>query len=166
MNQKFNDKVQAWLAQDATERDYAEGAMLLLQLTGNQIMYRNLMANPRGKAPFIEYQLKKRLSFRLQQVTHEQVEQMQAEVNKIVVKRNLEVEQQQPANEFKAGKRADHDQLPDEIYVAAAANNQYIATAAPVKNGRIELIHYIKEQSIANEYHRYGSQIEVPKVED
>ena len=74
MNQKFNDKVQAWLAQDATERDYAEGAMLLLQLTGNQIMYRNLMANPRGKAPFIEYQLKKRLSFRLQQVTHEQVE--------------------------------------------------------------------------------------------
>ncbi len=58
------------------------------------------------------------------------------------------------------------DQLPDEIYVAAAANNQYIATAAPVKDGRIELIHYIKEQSIANEYHRYGSQIEVPKVED
>ena len=58
------------------------------------------------------------------------------------------------------------DQLPDEIYVAAAANNQYIASAAPVKDGRIELIHYIKEQSIANEYHRYGSQIEVPKVED
>ena len=58
------------------------------------------------------------------------------------------------------------DQLPDDIYVAAAANNQYIATAAPVKDGRIELIHYIKEQSIANEYHRYGSQIEVPKVED
>ena len=122
MNQKFNDKVQAWLAQDATERDYAEGAMLLLQLTGNQIMYRNLMANPRGKAPFIEYQLKKRLSFRLQQVTHEQVEAMQAEVNKIVVKRNLEVEQQKPANEFKAGKRADHDQLPDEIQALYVEN--------------------------------------------
>ncbi len=67
MNQKFNDKVQAWLAQDATERDYAQGAMLLLQLTGNQIMYRNLMANPKRNAAFIEHQLKKRLSFRLKQ---------------------------------------------------------------------------------------------------
>ena len=55
MNTKFNDKVQAWLAQDADQRDYAEGAMLLLQLTGNQIMYRNLMANPKRNAPFIEY---------------------------------------------------------------------------------------------------------------
>ena len=115
MNQKFTEKVQAWLAQDAEQRDYAQGALLLLQLTGNQIMYRNLMVNPKRRAEFIEYQLKKRLSFRLNQVTHEQVEAMQAEVDKIVVNRNLEVKQQQPANEFKAGKRADHDQLPDEI---------------------------------------------------
>ena len=41
----------------------------------------------------------------------------------------------------------------------------YIAQAAPVRDGRIELTHYIKEQSISNEYHRYGSQIEVPDVE-
>ena len=122
MNQKFNEKVQAWLNQPESERDFAEGAKLLLQLTGNQIMYRNLMANPRGKAKFIEYQLKKRLSFRLQQITHEQVEAMQAEVDKIVVNRNLEVKQQQPANEFKAGKRADHDQLPDEIQALYVEN--------------------------------------------
>ena len=31
---------------------------------------------------------------------------------------------------------------------------KYIATAKPVKNGRVELIHYIKEQSISFEYHR------------
>ena len=121
MNQKFNEKVQAWLNLPESERDFAEGAMLLLQLTGNQIMYRNLIANPRGKAKFIEYQLKKRLSFRLQQITHEQVEAMQAEVDKIVVNRNLEVKQQ-PANEFKAGKRADHDQLPDEIQALYVEN--------------------------------------------
>ena len=90
MNQKFTEKVQAWLAQDAEQRDYAQGALLLLQLTGNQIMYRNLMVNPKRRAEFIEYQLKKRLSFRLQQVTHEQVEAMQAEVDKIVVNRNLD----------------------------------------------------------------------------
>ena len=122
MNTKFNDKVQAWLAQDTDQRDYAEGALLLLQLTGNQIMYRNLMANPKRTAPFIEYQLKKRLSFRLQQVTHEQVEAMQAQVDKIVVNRNLEVKQEKPANEFKAGKRADHDELPDEIQALYVEN--------------------------------------------
>lgn len=122
MNTKFNDKVQEWLAQDADKRDYAEGAKLLLQVTGNQIMYRNLMANPKRHAQFIEYQLKKRLSFRLQQVTHEQVEAMQAQVDKIVVNRNLEVKQDKPANEFKAGKRADHDELPDEIQALYVEN--------------------------------------------
>ena len=122
MNTKFNDKVQAWLNLPEGERDYAEGAMLLLQLTGNQIMYRNLMANPKRNAQFIEYQLKKRLSFRLQQVTHEQVEQMQAQVDKIVVNRNLEVKQEKPVNEFKAGKRADHDELPDEIQALYVEN--------------------------------------------
>ena len=122
MNTKFNDKVQAWLNLPESERNYAEGAMLLLQLTGNQIMYRNLMANPKRNAQFIEYQLKKRLSFRLQQVTHEQVEAMQAQVDKIVVNRNLEVKQGQPANEFKAGKRADHDELPDEIQALYVEN--------------------------------------------
>ena len=52
-----------------------------------------------------------------------------------------------------------------EVYEAAARINKYIATAAPVKEGRVELIHYIKEQSITVEYHRYGSITEVPPVE-
>ena len=55
--------------------------------------------------------------------------------------------------------------IPDEVFEAAAACDKYIAQPAPVRNGRIELAHYIKEQSIANEYHRYGSQIEIPAVE-
>ena len=55
--------------------------------------------------------------------------------------------------------------MPDVIREAAANYDKYIACAAPVKDGRIELALYIQEQSIANEYHRYGSQIEVPDVE-
>ena len=55
--------------------------------------------------------------------------------------------------------------VPDEVFVAAAHADRYIAQSAPVRNGRIELSLYIKEQSIANEYHRYGSQIEIPPVE-
>lgn len=55
--------------------------------------------------------------------------------------------------------------VPDTLFVAAAQADKFIAQAAPVHNGRIELTHYIKEQSISNEYHRYGSQIEVPEIE-
>lgn len=56
-------------------------------------------------------------------------------------------------------------EIPMKMYEAAACNNQYIATAPPVRNGRLELIHYIKEQSITFEYHRYGSISEVPPCE-
>lgn len=55
--------------------------------------------------------------------------------------------------------------VPDVVFEAAANCDKYIAQSMPVKNGRIELALYIKEQSIANEYHRYGSQIEIPAIE-
>ena len=55
--------------------------------------------------------------------------------------------------------------IPMEVYESAAKINQYIATAPPVKEGRVELIHYIKEQSITFEYHRYGSITEKPSAE-
>ena len=56
-------------------------------------------------------------------------------------------------------------EIPSIVFEAVANHNKYISQAVPVSNGRIELVHYIKEQSISNEYHRYGSQIEVPEVE-
>ncbi|WP_374046820.1 proline dehydrogenase family protein [uncultured Alistipes sp.] len=55
--------------------------------------------------------------------------------------------------------------IAHSLYEAAAFANKYIATAPPVRNGRVELLHYIKEQSISFEYHRYGSITEVPPVE-
>ena len=55
--------------------------------------------------------------------------------------------------------------IPRSMYERAAETNLYIATAPPVKEGRVELIHYIREQSISFEYHRYGSISEVPPCE-
>ena len=56
--------------------------------------------------------------------------------------------------------------IPLSMYQRAAETNKYIATAAPVKQGRVELIHYIKEQSISYEYYRYGSgQVQEPAIE-
>lgn len=47
--------------------------------------------------------------------------------------------------------------IPMSYYQEAAKSGKYIATAQPVCEGRIELLHYLKEQSISYEYHRYGS---------
>ena len=55
--------------------------------------------------------------------------------------------------------------VPGTIAEAAAAAGKCIVKGRPVSNGRIELLRYVQEQSIANEYHRYGSQIEVPAIE-
>ncbi|MBR5639387.1 MAG: hypothetical protein IKW83_06440 [Muribaculaceae bacterium] len=123
MKNEFTERVQKWLNTPDSERDYNEGAMLLLKLTGNQIMYRNLtMRRTRQSEEFIVYQLKRRLKFRLAQLTHEQVEQMQRQVDGIVQKRHLEKKESAPTSEFKAGKRADHDELPDEIQALYVEN--------------------------------------------
>ena len=123
MNNEFTERVQKWLNTPESERDYNEGAMLLLKLTGNQIMYRNLtMRRTRQSEEFIVYQLKRRLKFRLAQLTHEQVEQMQRQVDGIVQKRHLEKKESASTSEFKAGKRVDHDSLPDEVQALYVEN--------------------------------------------
>ncbi len=55
--------------------------------------------------------------------------------------------------------------VPMTLLEAAAQKDKYIAKGKPLNCGRMELVHYIKEQSIAFEYHRYGSIIEKPSVE-
>lgn len=53
---------------------------------------------------------------------------------------------------------------PREIFERAAAENMYVACNPPLSQGRLELLNYLKEQSIAFEYHRYGSITEKPKL--
>lgn len=49
--------------------------------------------------------------------------------------------------------------VPESLYRVAASRGIYIANAKPVIEGRIELLHYLREQSISYEYHRYGNII-------
>ncbi|MBP1616045.1 MAG: putative proline dehydrogenase/delta-1-pyrroline-5-carboxylate dehydraogenase, partial [Bacteroidetes bacterium] len=55
--------------------------------------------------------------------------------------------------------------IPMEMHERAAKIQKYIDTTKPVKEGRVELLHYLKEQSISFEYHRYGSVTEAPSCE-
>lgn len=122
MDKEFTNKLQTWLSLPREDRDWDEGALMLLQLTGNKIMYRNLSVNPEGKANFIEGKLQQYLEFRLAELTHEQVKEMQHAVEEIVKEHTeFKSDDNEPKN-FKAGKRADHDALPEEIQALYVEN--------------------------------------------
>ena len=117
-NSELIPKVKEWLDANPDERDLAAGALLVLQLTNNRIMYQNFMRKPKLYASRIEYELKKKYQFYLQQLTHEQVAEMGKQVEVIAKEHNLPNEHE----EFKKGKRADHDALPVEIQALYAQN--------------------------------------------
>ena len=113
MDHKFTEQIKQWLETPEAERDYTVGALYLLKLSGNQIMYRNIISQIDRRHDFVEYQLQKYLNFRLQALTHEQVQQMEKEVEQIVAE-HIPLAAS-AAEEPQKGKRSDHDLLPDEI---------------------------------------------------
>lgn len=114
MDHNFTKQIGEWLNKPESERDYTVGALYLLKLSGNKILYTNIVANIDRRHDVIEYQLQKYYNFRVKELTHEEVEAMQKQVDAIV-------EAQMPlaatADDPKQhrGKRDDHDLLPDEI---------------------------------------------------
>lgn len=129
MDNNFTEQIRLWLETPEAERDYTVGALFLLKLSGNQIMYKNLITQIDRRHEFIDYQLQKYYNFRVQALTHAQVEEMQEKVNKIVEINNLadslEIKDESLENNssphsalhtpLAKGKRDDHEALPDEI---------------------------------------------------
>lgn len=119
MDHKFTDLLRVWLDTPPAERDYTVGALYLLQLTGNQILYRNIVAAPDTYREHIDYQLRKHYGFRLAELTHEQVTAMEAEVETIVAEH---IPLAAEADTQPRGKRFDHDTLPDDIRACFTEN--------------------------------------------
>ena len=123
MNNKLTEQVAQWLDTPSEERDWNTGALLLLQLTNNTIMYRNISLNPKGKAEFIEGKLQAALKARREVEAHDEVNAMQQQVKEIVASRTeFSNKDTNPATDFKAGKRADHDRLPEDIQALYVEN--------------------------------------------
>ena len=112
MDNKFTELIKQWLETPSDQRDYSVGALYLLKLSGNQIMYRNIVAQLDRRHDFVDYQIQKYYNFRVQALTHAQVEEMQQKVDVIVAEH---ISLAANADEHKTGKRDDHDSLPDEI---------------------------------------------------
>ena len=112
MDNKFTELIKQWLETPSNQRDYSVGALYLLKLSGNHIMYRNIVAQLDRRHDFVDYQIQKYYNFRVQALTHAQVEEMQQQVDMIVAEH---ISLAANADEHKTGKRDDHDSLPDEI---------------------------------------------------
>lgn len=119
---RFTERLGLWLKAAPDERDYTEGCIMFLQLTGRVVMYKNLLAV--RDMPRLETELQAKYDFRVRSLTHDQVSEMSALVEKIV--EHLELGDERKADacslnarpsslDFKRGKRPDHDTLPPEI---------------------------------------------------
>ncbi len=49
------------------------------------------------------------------------------------------------------------DRVPSAVLAAAAEKGFYISRMPVLMEGRIELLQYFQEQSICDNYHRYGN---------
>lgn len=115
MNHQFTEKLGEWLRLNPDSRDYAAGAKMFLQLTGRVNMYKNLLAAP--DMPRLEDELQKHYDFRVAELTHAQVVEMDEKAETIAADNNLHTETDTPR-----GKRADHDTLPPDIQALYVEN--------------------------------------------
>lgn len=116
INLELTPKIKEWLDTEPQQRNLQEGASLLLRITRNKILYANITRNIERHAGTIEYHLNKIYKARLADITHEQVREMMSDVNAIAQARGLDnPEGASKRTELQRGKRADHDELPDEI---------------------------------------------------
>lgn len=109
----LTEKIKSFCALPESQRDYSSGALLLLQITGNKVQYNMFRRAGFDKyAEVINRRLSEILQFRLEKITHTQVISMKRKADRI--------EKEIPGNEefIRAGKRPDHDNLPDDIQAA------------------------------------------------
>lgn len=109
MDHNFTEKIRAWLDKPISERSIEEGATMLLQLNRNRVLHQNIIRRGAKMMPKLEYELRKHLRIRDDGKTLHDVVVMEKQVVPAVEQLLVK-----PAAEH-AGKRADHDELPEEI---------------------------------------------------
>ena len=130
MDHELTKQIGQWLNTPEDQRDLKAGALLVLRLSNNRIMYQNFERNLARSAKMIAYQLQKYYNFRVRDLSKQEVADMQKQVDEIVIKDNLAAipaptkdgEQAPSTEEIRKGKRPDHDSLPEEIQALYVEN--------------------------------------------
>lgn len=134
---KFTEKLKKWFDCEHTDANIREGALLLLQMNNNRHLYQLINFDPQGKLELLKYELQKHLNYRIEGMTIDDVRNydkavtpvLQTAVDKTSEADNIAkqlaphlpvVESENldsivPSAIVAKGKRADHDQLPDNI---------------------------------------------------
>lgn len=143
---KFTQKIKQWFNSEHTDENIREGAMLLLQINNNRHLYQQIMLRPQRMLEHLKYELQKHYDYRIKGLSLDEVRKFDGEVTPLLQKA---VDSTADADKLAAdvaphlpfvdaentdsidataiiakGKRADHDQLPDEIKEIWEANCQ------------------------------------------
>lgn len=140
----FTNKVKAWFDSEHTDDNIREGAMLLLQITNNRHLYQQIMMRPQHNLKKLQYELNKHLKYRMKGLSLDEVRKFDEVVTPVLQAAVDKAEQADieaaadiphlPATEeeitdsigpsaiIARGKRADHDQLPENIQQIWDAN--------------------------------------------
>lgn len=110
----FNVVIRDWLNAHPDDRSFEDGAMILLQLTRNQTRYRAMLRNQQAYASVLEDELKAHLAKRENKPSPQEVAAIRKEAAEILAAQTS-LKTDNPAKDFKGGKRPDHDSLPPEI---------------------------------------------------
>ena len=134
---KFTQKIKQWFDSEHTDENIRDGAMLLLQINNNRHLYQQIMLRPQRMLEHLKYELQKHYDYRIKGLSLDEVRKFDGEVTPLLQKA---VDSTADADKLAAdvaphlpfvdaentdsidataiiakGKRADHDQLPDDI---------------------------------------------------
>ena len=157
MDHSFTARIKAWLDAGSDSRDLAAGARMLLRLTGNRIMYANIMADPAARAPFIEEQLRTHYNFRVLELTRDQVAAIDAQAEAVVDSFGLDSPKaaEDPGEVLSRrmlGRRPDHDSLPDEIRALYSENLDLLRR---MREAHLQLRRLTLSPSLCHDSERY-----------
>lgn len=143
---KFTQKIKQWFDSEHTDENIRDGAMFLLQINNNRHLYQQIMLRPQRMLEHLKYELQKHYDYRIKGLSLDEVRKFDGEVTPLLQKA---VDSTADADKLAAdvaphlpfvdaentdsidataiiakGKRADHDQLPDDIKEIWDANIQ------------------------------------------
>lgn len=113
ITEQLTQKIRQFLDTPEDQRDYGVASEILLKITGNVVRHNMIMRRgPENFAALLSKQLSDHYNFRMAKITRQQVREMANKAESVVkdIPKNNE--------EIRAGKRPDHDSLPDDVKAA------------------------------------------------
>lgn len=177
MDQNLKKQLQEWLATPEEKRDVKLGASLCRRITRNINLGNNYERLPQRFGKMVAYQLSKFADVRVaNNADHEEVERMAQEAEKIAISNELdkalpglpnwkEQTRISKTERFAKGKRADHDQLPEEIQSLYTEN---LNLMQQMRHNRAQLLVIVNtnDKSVCKDGDRYPFVKELIKLDE